>query len=200
VLALGLPIVVLGATRPVVAFAVLVGLVVLCRIAGTSADSLHDRRERKGVRRSDGVVSVLLLPWHVVAGAIGAVPAALVGACVGVLTVVVGYWVLGDGRLVLMPLDDIESRSVGGRNAPIVFCGVLAVAVLLAVLATWFGPAGRTAREGARVLLRGLAPGWIGAAVVVALALVAAWLLAAPLLEDPPQIDWWPMSGPPAIL
>ncbi|AEG45320.1 serine/threonine-protein kinase [Isoptericola variabilis] len=200
VLALGLPLVVLGATRPGVAFAVLVGLVVLCRIVATSADALHDRRERKGVRRSDGLLSAVLLPWHVVTGAIGAIPAALVGACVGVLTVVLGFWVFGDGRLVVLPLDDVEARSVGGRNAPIVFCAVLAAAVLLATLATWFGPAGRTARDGARTVLGALAPGLVGAAIVVVLCLVGAWMLGMPVLEDPPVVHWWPMSGPPSIL
>lgn len=200
VLALGLPLVVLAATRPIVAFGVLVAAVVLCRIVATSADSLHDRRERKGVRRSDGLLSAVLLPWHAVAGAIGAVPAVLVGACVGVLGVVVGYWIFGDGRLILVPLSDVDSRSVGGRNAPIVFCAVLAVSMLLATLATWFGPAGRTAREGARIITGTLTPGLIGAAAVVVLCLVGAWLLAAPLLEEPPVVRWWPMSGPPSIL
>ncbi len=200
VLAVALPLVVLAATRPIVAFGVLVAVVVLCRIVATSADALHDRRERRGVRRSDGLLSAVLLPWHVLTGAVGAVPAALVGACVGVLAVVIGYWVFGDGRLVVMPLSDVDSRSVGGRNAPIVFCAVLAGSMLLAMVATWFGPAGRTAREGARIVARTLAPGLVGAAVVVVLCLVAAWLLAAPLLEEPPVIRWWPMSGPPSIL
>jgi zinc transporter ZupT len=118
----------------------------------------------------------------------------------GVLGVVVGYWVFGDGRLIVVPLSDVDSRSVGGRNAPVVLCAVLAGSMLLAMLATWFGPAGRTAREGARIVTGTLTPGLIGAGIVVVLSLVGAWLLAAPLLEEPPVIHWWPMSGPPSIL
>ncbi len=200
VLALGLPLVVLAATRPIVAFGILLGLVVLCRIVATSAGALHDRRERRGVRRSDGFLSLLMLPWHVVTGGVGAIPAALVGACVGVLAVVIGYWSFGDGQLVVMPLDDVESRSVGGRNAPLVFCGVLAASMLLATLATWFGPAGQTARDGARIITRALAPGWVGAVAVLVASVLGAWLLAEPLLADPPVIDWWPMDGPPTVL
>jgi hypothetical protein len=199
VVAFGLALVVLAATRPLVAFGVLVAAVVLCRVVATSSDAFHDRRERRGARRSDGPLAALLLPWHAVVGALGALPAVLVGACVGVVVVFAGYWLFGDGRIVLMPLDDVESRSVGGRNAPVVFCAVLAVAMLLATLATWFGPAGRTAREGARTVLRYVAPGRLGAAVAVAAFLIAAWVLAAPLLEEPPVVDWWPMSGPPPV-
>jgi len=200
VLAIGAPLVVLAATRPLVAFVLLLALVALCRIVAASSGSLHDRRERKGVRRSDGAVSAVLLPWHAVVGIAGTVPAAVIGACVGVVTVVAGYWLFGDGRLIVMPLDDVASRSVGGRNAPVVFCFVLAVAMLLAMLATWFGPAGRAAREGARTALARVAPGLVGVAVVVVLCLVAAWVLAGALLEQPPVIDWWPLGDQPSIL
>ena len=200
VVALGVPLVVLAATRPLVAFGILVALVALCRIVATSARSLHDRRERKGVHRSDGALSAVLLPWHAVLGVLGTVPAALIGACVGVIAAVAGYWLFGDGRLVVVPLDDIAARSVGGRNAPIVFCFVLAGAMLLAMLATWFGPAGRTAREGARTVLAHVAPGLVGAAVVVAICLIGAWILAGPLLEEPPVVHWWPLEQAPGIL
>lgn len=200
VLAVGAPLVVLAATRPLLAFGILLALVVLCRIVAGSADSLHDRRERRGVRGSDAALSALLLPWHAFVGALGALPAALIGACVGVLAYVGGYWLFGDGRLVVVPLDDVASRSVGGRNAPIVFCFVLAGAMLLAMLATWFGPAGRSARMGARTLLAHVAPGLVGAAIVVGLCLIAAWVLAGPLLEEPPVVHWWPLDERPDIL
>jgi Protein kinase domain len=200
VLAAGLPLVALAATRPGVAFAVLAGLVVLCRIVAASSGWLHERRERRGSRRgSDGVLAGLLTPWHAFIGAIGAVPALLVGGCVGVLAVVGGYWLFGDGRLIVMPMSDVASRSVGGRNAPIVFCAILAVAMVLALLGVWFGPAGRPAREGARTVLAHVAPGLLGAAIVVVGCLVLAWILSRPLLEVPPEVLWWPFSGPPDV-
>jgi hypothetical protein len=192
------PLVVLGATRPGLAFVALAGLVVLCRIAGTASDSLHARRERYGApRRSDAVVAGLRFPWHAIAGALGAIPQLLVAGCVGVLTVIAGFWLLGDGRLILLPRTDVAARAVGGMNATIVFCGVLALAALVAALTAWFGPAGRTGREGARVLLGTFAPGWLGAAVVVAACLVAAWILSRGLLDMPPVIDPWPFTELP---
>ena len=200
VLAFAVPLMVLAATRPGAAFAAFAGLVVLCRIAGHAWDSLHERREAFGARRrSDGLLAVAKAPWHAVAGVIGAVPQLLVAGCVGVLLVVGGFWLFGPGRVILAPRPDIEARAVGGMNETVVFCALLAFTMLATVLTGWFGPAGRTGRTGARVLLKTFAPGWVGAAVVVVACLVVAWILGGPLLADPPVIHWWPVSGPPTL-
>ncbi|NNU27521.1 serine/threonine-protein kinase [Isoptericola sediminis] len=198
-LAVGLPFVVLAAFYPLVAFGAFVGLTVLCRIVGTSGQRFHERRQRRGVRSSDGWVAGLLLPYHAVLGALGVIPAAVVGGCVGLLATMGGYWLFGDGNLIVAPLGDVESRSVGGRNAPFVFSVVLAGAMLVALLATWFGPAGRTARDGARRILNNLAPGLTGAAIVVAICLVGSWVLYSQLVTDPVEIVWWPMNSAPSL-
>jgi predicted Ser/Thr protein kinase len=200
VLAFAAPLVVLGATRPLIAFGALAVLVIVCRIAGLAAQAFWDRRERAGVRRgSDGVVAVLAFPWHVLVGALGSIAQLLVSACVGVLVVVGGYWLFGPGRVILAPRADIEARSVGGMNEEIVFGVLLLVATFVAVLVAWFGPAGMTGRKGARALLHTFAPGWIGAVVVIAACLIGAWLLAGPLLATPLEIHWWPLGGPPSL-
>lgn len=194
------PLAALAATRPGVAFAVLVGLVVLCRVAGTAWDRWHGRRERRGGRSgSDGVVAAVALPWHLLLGVLGAIPQLVVSACTAVLVVVGGWWVFGAGRVVVLPRVDVEARSVGGVNETLVFCGVLAAAAVLAALAAWFGPASRPARLGGRVLMNRLAPGRVGAAVVVVACLVLAGVLAAPALGAAPEIDWWPLPGAPEI-
>jgi hypothetical protein len=194
------PLAALAATRPGVAFAVLVGLVVLCRVVGTAWDRWQSRREQRGGRSgSDGLVAAVALPWHLVLGVLGAIPQLVVSACTAVLVVVAGWWVFGDGRVVVLPRVDVEARSVGGSNETLVFCGVLAAAMVLATLAAWFGPASRPARLGGRVLLNRLAPGRVGAAVVVVACLVLAAVLAAPALGAAPEIDWWPLPGPPEI-
>lgn len=194
------PLAALAATRPGVAFAVLVGLVVLCRVVGTAWDRWHGRREQRGGRSgSDAVVAAVALPWHLLLGVLGAIPQVIVSACTAVITVVAGWWVFGAGRVVLLPRVDVEARSVGGINETLVFCGVLAAAMVLATLAAWFGPASRPARLGGRVLLNRLAPGRIGAALFVVACLVLAGVLAAPALGAAPEIDWWPLPGPPEI-
>ncbi|MGF0118052.1 serine/threonine-protein kinase [Promicromonospora sp. Marseille-Q5078] len=197
--AVALPLVALAATRPLLGFGALVALVLVCRTVATSADGLHRRREHKGVRRSDGVLGTLTFPWHALMGVLGSIPAVLVGACAGLLTLLAGWWLFGAGHLIVLPRDDLEARSQGGMNEDIVFNGILAGVMIVALLATWFGPAGGTAREGGRILLTRLAPGRIGAAVVIVLCLALTVILVAPVLSDP-TIDWWPMSGPPSVL
>ncbi|MCK9794675.1 serine/threonine protein kinase [Isoptericola sp. 4D.3] len=197
--AVALPLVALAATRPVIGFGVLVALVLVCRTVATSGDRLHTRREHKGVRRSDGLVGTLLFPWHALLGVLGSIPAVLVGACAALLTLLAGWWLFGAGHLIVAPRYDVEARSQGGMNEDVVFNGVLAGVMVVALLATWFGPAGASAREGGRIVLGKIAPGRIGAAVVVVVCLVATVLLVAPVLGDP-TIDWWPMSGPPEML
>ncbi|SKC39223.1 Protein kinase domain-containing protein [Krasilnikoviella flava] len=197
--AVALPLVALAATRPLIGFGVLVALVLVCRTVATSGDRLHTRREHKGVRRSDGLVGTLLFPWHAFLGVLGSIPAVLVGACAGLLTLLAGWWLFGAGHLILLPRGDLEARSQGGMNEDIVFNGVLAGVMIVALLATWFGPAGGSAREGGRIVLGKIAPGRIGAAVVVVLCLVLTVILVAPVLTEP-TIEWWPTSGPPQIL
>jgi len=196
--AVALPLIALAATRPLIGFGALVALVLVCRAVATSGDRLHTRREHKGVRRSDGLVGTLLFPWHAFLGVLGSIPAVLVGACAGLLTLLAGWWLFGAGHLIVLPRGDLEARSQGGMNEDIVFNGVLAGVMVVALLATWFGPAGGTAREGGRIILGRIAPGRVGAAVVVGVCLVLTVILVAPVLSDP-TIEWWPLSGPPEI-
>ncbi len=196
--AVALPLIALAATRPLIGFGALVVLVLVCRAVATSGDRLHTRREHKGVRRSDGLVGTLLFPWHAFLGVLGSIPAVLVGACAGLLTLLAGWWLFGAGHLIVLPRGDLEARSQGGMNEDIVFNGVLAGVMVVALLATWFGPAGGTAREGGRIILGKIAPGRVGAAVVVGVCLVLTVILVAPVLSDP-TIEWWPLSGPPEI-
>lgn len=198
VLAVGAALVALAATRPGLAALVLAGLVVVCRVVAVSSGALHGRRERRGVGRGDGLRAAVASPWHLVRAVVGAVPSLLVAASGAVLVVVGGWWLVAPGRLVLLPSDDVAARSVGGANEPVVHSLVLALAMLVAVLLAWWGPAARTTREGARTALAHVAPGRVGGAVVVVLALLALVLLVPPLLADP-TVAWWPLPGEPAV-
>ncbi|WP_206074519.1 protein kinase domain-containing protein [Antribacter gilvus] len=197
--AVALPIVVLGATRPGLAFAILVVLVVTARLSGVVVDEFHARRVRRGVGRFDGTVTALKTPWHLVRAVFGSLPALLVAACAAVLTVMIGLWLFAPGRVIIVPQTSVEARSVGGMNEPIVDTWVLAAALLMAVLVAWFGPAASGTRSGARPLLALVAPGWLGSAVIVGIALVLAWLALSDWLAEPLAVTWWPLPGRPEI-
>jgi hypothetical protein len=199
--ALALPLVALAATRPFLGFGALLAIIVVCRVVATSGDALHRRREHHGTKRgSDGIIATLLFPWHALVGALGVIPAALVGACAGMLAVLASFWLFGAGHVIILPRMDIEARSVGGMNEDIVFNTLLAVAMVIALAATWFGPAGRTAREGGRMILARLAPGPWGAVAFVVVCLVVTGVLVAPLLGGATTIDWWPLEEQPEVL
>jgi hypothetical protein len=169
-------------------------LVILARIAGHSRQAFHDRREVHGGKRaSDAVVTGVALPWHVVIAVVGGIPQLLVAACVAVLAIVGGYW-LFDARFILLAAD-----GTGTTNAPIVFSLMAATATLLTVLVAWFGPAATTGRVGARVVLNMVAPTWIGTVVIAVACIILAIVLAQPLLETAPVIQWWPLNGPPSF-
>ncbi|RXR26958.1 serine/threonine protein kinase [Oerskovia turbata] len=199
VAALGLPLVLLAGTYPGIAFVLLAVVVVVLRVVGVGADSFHGRRERKGVQRSDGVRSVVAVPWYALRAVVGAVPSLLVALCGGVLLVVGSWWLLAPGMLVLAPQQTVEARSVGGANEPWVFTVVLCVAMVVTVLLAWFGPLSGLTRYGARTTLAHVAPGRVGAIFLVLAGLVLAAIVLFPLGDGAP-IDWAPFPGPPPSL
>ncbi|PJI93977.1 serine/threonine-protein kinase [Luteimicrobium subarcticum] len=186
--ALAAPFVAAAATWPVTTFGVLAVLVLLARYAGVATESLHGRRERRGVGRRDGARVVLASPWHLVRATIGSLPAVLVAAAAGVALVVVAWWAL-DRRVLV---DD------GGANAAWVYSVALVVTMVVAIVLAWFGPGARLTRSGVRVLLGRLLPTRRRAVVVGLLALAVAVGLAVPALTGH-DVVWWPLpSGPGA--
>lgn len=199
VAALGLPLVLLAGTYPGVAFVLLAAVVVVLRVVGVGADSFHGRRERRGVQRSDGVRSVVAVPWYALRAVVGAVPSLLVALCGGVLLVVGSWWLLAPGMLVLAPQQTVEARSVGGANEPWVFTVVLCFAMAVTVLLAWFGPLSGLTRYGARTTLAHVAPGRVGAIFLVLAGLVLTAMVLFSLGDGTP-IDWVPFPGPPPSL
>jgi tRNA A-37 threonylcarbamoyl transferase component Bud32 len=189
---LTLPFLAAATTWPAISFGALAVLVVLARDVGVASDALHTRRERRGVSRSDGWRVGVASPWHLLRALVGALPALLVGGCVGLLLVVGSWWFLG--RTVLADDPDVA----GQQNAPWVFAVTLALAMLVVVVCTWFGPAGRRARVGARTAFAHLVPGRRSVLIVVVLAVAAAVALALPALHGH-EIVWWPFPGAPDL-
>ncbi|WP_187697848.1 serine/threonine-protein kinase [Cellulomonas telluris] len=188
-LALALLVGLAGALRPAVTLAVVLVLLVLVRTVGSAVESMHGRRERAGVRRSDVPLALVASPWHLLRAVLGLLPSVLVAASVAVIVAGVAWWLLASGRWVLG--DVVAGEPPGGPEG----AAAVGTLVLLVVLVLWFGPLSRLTRTGARRVLAGVAPGWVGALVVVVLALVAAAVLAHQVLQGA-DIGWAPLPVP----
>jgi len=198
-LALGLVAVVGAALYPGVTAAVVLVAVVVFRTVGSAADALHTRRERRGgPGRSDAARAVVASPWHLLRSLVALVPSLLLGASVVVIVGGLLWWALASDRLVIGSQGLGGGTAPGGGNEPWVYSAALAVAVLAGLLTVWFGPTSGPTRVGARRTLAGLAPGNIGAVVLVVLALVGAGALAALVLSGH-DVTWWPLPGPPQL-
>lgn len=197
VLALGLVLVALGATRPGVALVLAVVLAVVVRAVGLAVTVVHERRARRGwsdPRREGGdrTRAVVLAPWYLLRAAGGVLPAALVAASLVVVVGGVGWWLL-DSR------PDLASRVLGAvSDRPWVVPALLALAVAVGLVVLWFGPMSVRTRSGARWTLGALAPGTAGAAAVVLVALAATAALVV-LVSLGHETVWWPLPGPPDL-
>ena len=195
VLALGLAVVAGAMLYPGVALLVVAAALVLFRTAGSAGEAMDRRRERRGgAARGDTARAVAASPWHVLRALVGLLPSVLVAASVVVVVGGVLWWALQTGRLVV----SAASTGPDGGNGPLAYCGVLGLAVLLGVVTAWFGPLSALTRVGARRVLAAVAPGWSGAAVLVALALAVAGVLLV-LLATGQDVVWWPLPGPPSL-
>ena len=120
---------------------------------------VEDRRERRGgPARGDAARAVAESPWHLLRRLFGLLPSVLVAAAAMVVVGGVLWWALDTGRLVVSAADPTPD----GRNGPLAFSGALGVALLLGLVAAWFGPLSWLTRTGARRTLGAVAPGWSG--------------------------------------
>ncbi|GAA2242374.1 hypothetical protein GCM10010413_51320 [Promicromonospora sukumoe] len=194
-----LALVTLAATRPGIAVGVLALLLVVTRLAGIAVDEYRSRRARRGPSRSDALVATLVSPWHLVRAAFGVLPALAVGICAGVIVVLLGLMLFAPGNVIIAPIPTVEARSVGGMNQPIVDSLVLAVAMVVTVVVTWWGPASYGTRVGAGPLLRRIAPSKGSKALLTLVVLALALLASLPLFGSPVDILWWPLGDRPAV-
>jgi len=185
--ALALPLVVLAARLPIVAFGIFAVLVVLMRVIGTFVNDLHLRRELAGeARNSDSAVVAARSPFTLVRGLIAPLPQLLVGVGMGLLIMALGWWVTGSSGM--LPLEH-----------PLVHPAIMAFAALVALLVGWFGTNSYLTRYGARVVLNTIAPGGAGWFFIVLGTLVAVYLLYLTLTDPTHSINWWPGVAPPLL-
>jgi len=189
VLALGALVGATAALAPTVTLIVLVVLLVLVRTFGTAVEAMHGRREQRGVRTSDVPRTVLASPWYLVRSVVALVPSLVVASCVTVLVVGAAAWLVDNGT---WTIGDLRSGDdVDGGTAAL----VAAAAVLLWLVAVWWGPLSRMTRTGARRALAVVAPGRLGAAVLVVVCLLAA-LVVASLVSNGAGVVWTPAPTP----
>jgi len=187
--ALAVPLLLLGAQAPVVAFMLFAAIVIVLRIVGTFVNDLHVRRELAGeIRSSDTAYVAARAPLTLLRGIIGALPQLLVGLGAGILLMAFGWRAFGANSF--LPIDE---HWVGAHQA------VVALAMLAALVLTWFGTHSTLTRYGARVALRTIAPGRAGIAFGIVAALLALYLLYGLLIEPVGAINWWPGSPPPML-
>ncbi|WP_444663179.1 serine/threonine-protein kinase [Cellulomonas sp. CW35] len=179
----------LGALAPVVTVGVLVVLLVLVRTAGTAVEAMYGRREQRGVRASDVPRTVVATPWYLVRAVVALVPSLVVASCVTVLVGGVVAWLVDNGT---WTIGDLRSGDpVDGGTAAL----VVASAVLLWLVVAWWGPLSRMTRTGARRVLAVVAPGRLGAAVLVVACVLAAVVVAS-LVSNGAGIVWSPAPTP----
>ena len=188
-----------AATRPGWALAALILFLLACRVAGALADETWNWRLRHGTWTGGRGRALVRLPWFAVRSLFGMLPASLIAVATGAIVALGGLWLFAPGRIVVLPLDDVAARSVGGMNEPVVDTWVLALAMLVTLLLAWWGPVAGATRAGAGPLLESVAPGWVGAGVVVVLAMVVVGLGAAAMVAEPVVVDWWPLDARPDV-
>jgi hypothetical protein len=175
-----------AAVKPVVAIGLIILWSLFARFADRSVTSLVMRRHENGRRRRDVPLAVVASPWHVIISAVATVIALLLPAIVATgatFSAALGIGAVQGGD----PQPD--------KSLPLV------VGCISGLLMVWWGPGGTSLRRGSRSLVRGVAPGKVATAIVVAALLllgagfgVWAWMRLG-------QPDWWPwVSGQfPAI-
>ncbi len=178
-----------GARRPGLTLVVSLAFLLLARAYGSTVEAMHGRREKRGVRPSDGWVALLTTPWHLLRATLEMVPAVLVAASVLVISVGVAWWFVGQGRWTIG--DNLPGQELAGTTAS----WLVGLAVLVGVLLLWFGPASRMTRVGTRRLLELASPRRLGALVLVVVLLAVTAAVASRVLHGGPLV-WQPFPVP----
>ncbi len=187
--ALGLLVFAAGTRRPGTTLVVALVALLVARTFGSTVEAMHGRRERRGVRSSDGWVAALTTPWHVLRAALELLPAVLVAGSVLVIGAGVTWWFVGRGRWTIG--ENLPGDELAGTTAQL----LVGAAVLLGVALVWWGPASRKTRIGAGRLLEVVSPLRLGALAAVVVVLAAAAWLALPVRDGGP-LDWPPLPVP----
>lgn len=121
-----------------------------------------------------------MAPIHLIGSVVAAVAAAILPALVGIVAAFGAAWAQG---------------SVTGLDPNVMRPLPLATAATVTSLLGWWGVGGTSLRRGSRSLVRGLAPGHVGAVVAVVLLLAGTAYLGLRTQSRGAQPLWWPVSA-----
>lgn len=164
-------------TAPVVTAAAVLVISALARTFDRISWSLLKRRHARGKRRGDIAYGIVQSPLQLIAGALWAVPSALLP---GVLSVC-GYFAVAAFVPARTGVADLAATGTAG---------------LVFALAHWWGLGGPAMRRGSRMLARGLTPGRAGAVIAVIALLVCTGLVAT-VRWNTGSTDWFPLGADP---
>lgn len=180
--ALALAVAALATVLPVAAVLGAVAWSALARTADRSVTSMTMRRIERGARGRDVPLAVVSSPVYLIAGVLSAALAALLPLFLGTAATF-GTAVVAAGARGIGP-DPTDPLSLAGG-------------MLVAILTAWWGIGGTSLRRGSRSLVRGLAPGRVGAATVSVLLLLVAAYLAVRSQATGAAPEWWPLRNNP---
>ncbi len=154
-------------------------LMVLARTVERSGAAMTRRRYDRGGRRTDVLVGVVSVPWH------------LLGALVATLLACVLPAVLGLATAFSAGLLIIGANASPQPTSP----PALAAGAAVALLSAWWGPGGSALRRGSRVVVRAAVPSSaVAVLVALLLSLAAGAVVAAGQIGHP---VWWPIHALP---
>jgi hypothetical protein len=151
-------------------------LIVAARVVDRSSTALLVRRDQRGPRGSDALMTFLALPWRLMT-------AGLVTAFGLILPILIG-----------ISVAFIVANAPSGTTVRPGTPGPLAAGMLALLLTAWFGPGGGGVRNGANRTVRYVVTGrraqivvWSVLALILASAVLVARGGASP--------DWGPLTG-----
>lgn len=170
---IGVALAVFSTALPVVFLLIFCGLSIIAAVVGVSFDSLNRRRLEKGGRFSgEGGWVGLRMPWFCFKAVVSQIFGFFLGALFGILAI----WLLS-------MVGVLEPRMNVGIGAAIAIC------------TSWFMATNRLGREGARRIVKAVAPsgGYRALWVMVWLAMV---FIAVVVANGSGAPDWYPVSTP----
>lgn len=167
--------VVMAPVPAVVGFSVLAAL---ARMVDRVNSGLLLRRRDRGRRASDVAYAVFSSPLHLVLGVLWQVLAVLLPGFLAVCA----YFATGINN----PAQMSEQQWLPLGAAGLVFA-----------VASWWGPGGGSLSRGARSMVRGFAPGRVGAALAVLALLAVVGYLGLVFLQSGGVTNWYPWHASP---